>query len=302
MIRITAWVLASCCCLSSPYALPAQSTKLQGTKATLGVDVPSNEVSALPPVPSGASTIFGGSIGKVDRVRDELQLNVYGERPMKILFDERTQLFRDGKKLPLRELKPVDHASVQTTLDGEKIFAISIHILSNLPQGQYQGRVLAYDRSSGELKLDASPAPDPFRVKVPNNVKVTRIGQSSFTANAASLADLKPGSLVEVNFGAQDGKEGVANQIQVLAVPGSTFVFSGNIITLDSGAGFLTIADPRDQQTYRVAFDPRTLPKSQDLRIGQNVRITARYDGNSYVASKVTAYNGDPDAGPAKLP
>jgi hypothetical protein len=284
-----ALALATGIALLAPLAGYAQSERLPGTKA-LEADISTKDVGSLSPVPGGTSTIFGGSIGKVDPVLDELQLNVYGERPMKILFDERTQVFRDGKKIPLRDLKTVDHASVQTTLDGEKVFAISVHILSTLPQGQYQGRVLSFDRGSGELRLDASPSRDPFRVKVPAGVKVTRTGQAAFASEAASLSDLKPGSLVEVNFGAQGGKEGVASQVIVLAVPGSTFIFSGNIITLDIGAGFLTLSDPSDQKTYRVAFDPRMLKKPEDLRVGQRVRITASYDGNSYMATDVIAY------------
>ena len=36
---------------------------------------------------------------------------------MKILFDERTQVYRDGVRIPLRDLRPEDHASVQTILE-----------------------------------------------------------------------------------------------------------------------------------------------------------------------------------------
>ena len=290
MNRMSALVLAIIALLGAPYAAAAQSERLSGTKAALEADIPTNGVGELPPVPGGTSTIFGGSISRVDPILDEIRLHVYGERPMKILFDERTQVFLDGKKISLRELKPVDHASLQTTLDGDKVFAISIHILSNPSEGKFQGRVLAYDRNSGELRLDASPSPEPFRVKVPNGVKISRIGQSSFTREAASLADLKPGSLVEVSFGAQNEKGSVASEILVQAVPGSTFVFSGNIVTLSIGAGTLTITDPRDDHTYRVTFDPRGLPEREELRIGERVRITATYDGNGYMASNVIAY------------
>lgn len=290
MDRMLALALAAGIAIAGPLTGFSQSEGLHGTKASVEAEIPANGLGSLPPMPGGMSTIFGGAIGKVDPVLDELQLNVYGERPMKILFDERTQLYRDGQKIPLRELKPVDHASVQTTLDGEKIFAKSIHILSSTPQGQYQGRVLSFDGVSGELKLDASPSPDPFKVKVPGTVRISRTGQATFTNEAASLADLRPGSLVEVDFGAQDGKEGVARQITVLAVPGATFAFSGNIITLDIGAGFLTISDPRDQKTYRVAFDRGVLSNHQDLRTGQKVRITAKYDGSSYMATDISSY------------
>ena len=88
---------------------------------------------ALPSAPQGVSTILGGAITNIDRVRDELTLKVFGQKPTKILFDERTQAFRDGKKIPLRDLTPADHASVQTMLDGTSVFAISIHVLSRSP-------------------------------------------------------------------------------------------------------------------------------------------------------------------------
>lgn len=282
--------IATSVMLALPLALAAQTNKLQGTKATLGVDIPSDQLGSLPPLPGGTSTIFGGAIRKVDPVLDQLQLNVYGERPMKILFDGRTQVFMDGVKIPLHDLKPTDHASVQTTLDGEKIFAISIHILSQLPHGQYRGRVLRFDGATGELSLDAAPSPTPFRVHVPDTAKVTRTGQAAFITAGSGLSDLKPGSLVEVNFGAEGGKEGVASQIMVLAVPGAAFVFSGNITSLDTGAGFLTVLDPRDQNSYRIAFDPGAIPQGRDLRVGQRVRISASYDGASYMASNITSY------------
>lgn len=290
MVRRFALSLAGAILFALPCAALAQSERIPDTQAALEAEISSPGATQLPPVPSGTSTIFGGAIRDVDPVRDELQLNVYGQRPMKILYDARTQVFLDGVKVPLQNLKPANHASVQTTLDGEKIFAISIHILSQLPQGQYRGRVLRFDRGSGQLSLDAAPSPQPFRVIVPDTAKVSRTGQAAFTAASDGFGDLKPGSLVDVSFGAEGGKEGVASQVTVLAVPGSAFAFSGNITALDTGAGFLTVQDPRDQDSYRIAFEPGIISNAPNLRIGQRVRITASYDGNTYKASNITAY------------
>ena len=58
---------------------------------------------------------------------------------MKILYDERTQVYRDGVKAPLSDLHAQDHASIQTVLDGTKIFALSIHMLSKAPEGECPG-------------------------------------------------------------------------------------------------------------------------------------------------------------------
>jgi len=70
----------------------------------------------LPPAPQGMSTILGGDIRSVDPVRDEITLKVFGQRPVKILFDERTHVFRDRSRIPLRELGRSDQASVQALL------------------------------------------------------------------------------------------------------------------------------------------------------------------------------------------
>src|SRR5215469_13878163 len=107
-------------------------------------DFTAGSLSVIPDLPHGKSTILGGAIRDVDPVLDRFTLNIMGEKPMRILFDERTQLFLDGKKIPLRDLHAAQHASVQTTLDGTSVFAISVHILSQLQQGDYRGAVQFY--------------------------------------------------------------------------------------------------------------------------------------------------------------
>jgi hypothetical protein len=66
-------------------------------------------------------------------------------------------------------------------------------------------------------------------------------------------------------------------------------VFSGNITALDLGSGFVTIQDPRDQQSYRFSFEP-TLPAVENLHIGQRVRIEAGFDGGTYTANDIKPY------------
>lgn len=263
---------------------PAADAELKAADA-------SPSLPGLPPLPSAkSSTIFGGAIRKIDPVRDQFMLDIYGQRPMKVLFDERTQLYRDGVKIPLHDLAPADHASVQTALDGTRIFAMSVHILSSIPQGQYRGKVLRFDDSTGELRLDAYPSPQPFIVRVPANVTIVRRGQSAFTQEGGSRGDLRPGALVNVTFNSRVGSVGIASQIQVLAVPGASFIFSGNIATLDIGTGSLTVIDPRDQKSYQISFTPSAFPMVQNLHIGQHVRITAEFNGSTYQATDMTAY------------
>jgi len=124
----------------------ARSQQIVSVVGTKPAAEPDKDSVSLPPLPPGKTTILGGEIRNFDPVRDQFSLRIYGQRPMKILFDERTQVYRDGVRIPVRDLGFEDHASVQTTLDGASVFAVSIHILAGSQEGECEGRVLKYDR------------------------------------------------------------------------------------------------------------------------------------------------------------
>lgn len=240
----------------------------------------------IPPVPTGKSTIMGGAIRDLDPVRDQFTLHVYGIKPLKILFDARTQVYRDGKRIPLSDLGPAQHASVETTLADGRVFALSIHILSHLMEGDFQGQVVSYNPDTGELVLSSAQGGQPFRLLVAQSTTIRRQGQSAFASGPSGATDLVPGSLVSVKFDTDRGK-GTARDITVLATPGSTFLFAGTITALDEPSGNLVVLDPRYNMSYQIAFDPHA-PSAASLRVGQHVRISADYDGRRYVATEVT--------------
>src|ERR1700733_119541 len=132
---LTAVMLGGLAMVNAPTLLQGQ---LPSGIAAFTSSSSSEDAPTLPPLPSGKTTIFGGEIRSVDPVLDQLTLNVYGARPMRMLFDERTEVYRDGKKISLRDLGATEHASIETTLDGIKVFAVSIHILSHMPEGEYE--------------------------------------------------------------------------------------------------------------------------------------------------------------------
>ncbi len=242
----------------------------------------------LPPLPQGNTTILGGEIRNFDPVRDQFSLRIYGGRPVKILFDERTQVYRDGRRISVRELGPEDHASVQTTLDGADVFAVSIHILSGSPEGECEGKVLKYEPDKGELEVASSMSPAPVRFLVPANASVARVGEPRFTSAPSGVSDLVAGALISVSFGTDAGRHNVARQIKVAAVPGAAFVFFGNISFLDMHTGTMVLIDPRDGKSYQIRFDSARLPTSRSLRLQANVTVTATYDGTRYAASAIT--------------
>ena len=296
---------------TQPLATPATSPG-SGSQSTVGASTPSNverksgtpeseatETSEqphssrvlpkLPPAPRGTKTVMGGAIRNVDPVRDQLMLNVYGGSPVKILFDERTKVFRNGEKISLLRLGPEDHASVETVLDGVNIFALSIHILSSAPEGESQGQVQKYDARKGKLTLQAVIAKEPLILRVPPGTPVTREGQAAAAqgAKGATLADLVRGTMVKVKFESDDHGGGVVNHIAILAQPGSSFIFTGNISFFDIHADRLDIVDPRDNQTYDIFFEPGLFPVSKKFHTGMALKVTATFDGSRYTATSI---------------
>jgi hypothetical protein len=243
---------------------------------------PSGFLPDLPAIPKGKSTVIGGAIRDVDGVRDQLTLNIFGARTMKVLFDERTQVYRDGLKASLRDLRAGEHVSVETMLDGTTIFARSIHMLSQLPEGQCQGQVLSYDRSNGELVVRDSLSPAPVKLHVSSATKISHQGQES------SSGDLIPGTLISADFQADNDGKNVVRNIALLATPGSAFVFSGNIVFLDLHSGQLALVDPRDDKRYEISFDPDRFAINRDVHEGSDVTVTANFDGVHYSASAVS--------------
>jgi hypothetical protein len=244
--------------------------------------------SALPSAPRGKSTVLGGEIRKVDPVRDELILGVFGQRPLKILFDERTQVYLDGKAISLGELGPTHHASVQTVLDGTNVYALSIHMLSQLPQGEYQGQVISYNPVTRELIVSAAPSRQPFKLFVTPETRIAREDPTLLSSAPSGASDLVKGALISIEFTSDRKGRGVASRIAILATPGSECAFSGSLSALDIHSGLMVLVDPRDNKSYQIYFDPTQLPASRNLHEGDNVSVTAQYDGTRYVASALT--------------
>lgn len=265
--------------------------QLQDAPTALKSETPNGDLPALPPAPKGKTTILGGEIRTVDPVRDEITLKVFGQRPMKILFDERTQVFRDGKKIPLRDLASSDHASIESLLDGTNVYAMSIHLLSQTPDGEDSGRVISYNPDTRELTLRSAVFDQPVKIVIPDDTPITRVGQAGFTAAHPGLADLTAGSLISIKFQTGRQSHSVAKEISVLASPGSDFVFSGNLSALDMHAGTMFVLDPRDGASYQLSFDASAIPQTRTLHMGDRVLVTAIFDGKRYVTKAITVNN-----------
>lgn len=241
-------------------------------------------------LPEGKSTVIGGMIASVDPVTDQLTLKVFGGRSMKILFDERTEVYRDGAKTSLRDLHANDRASVETMLDGTAVFARSIHMLSRSPEGECQGQVLSYDAGNGVLTLSESLSRDSIQLRVPSGTAIVREGQTASASGRAGLSDLMKGTLISARFQSDNKGQGVASRIAILAIPGETLSFSGTVSFLNLGSNQFVVANANNDQSYKISFDPAAFPEARNLHEGTNVKVTAEFDGSRYVAREITVH------------
>jgi hypothetical protein len=239
-------------------------------------------------MPQGKSTVIGGTISDVDPVADQLTLKVFGGRRMKILFDERTQVYRDGAKTSLRDLRTNDRASVETMLDGTSVFARSIHMLSQSPEGESHGQVISYDPGSGVLTLNESLSRDSIQLHVPAGTTIIREGQTTSASGHAGLSDLVKGALISATFQSDNKGQGVASRIAILALPGEMLSFSGSVSFLDMHSNEFVVANVNNDQSYKISFDPAVFPVTRNLHEGTNVKVSAEFDGTRYVARAIT--------------
>lgn len=257
----------------------------QATQSVAGLERSPGDLLTLP---QGKSTVIGGTISDVDPVADRLTLNVFGGRRMKILFDERTEVYRDGAKTSLRDLHANDRASVETMLDGTAVFARSIHMLSQSPEGECQGQVLSYDPGTGVLTLSESLSRDSIQLHVPPGTAVVREGQTSSASGHAGLSDVVKGALISARFQSDNRGQGVASRIAILAIPGETLSFSGNVSFLDLHSNQFIVANANNDQSYKIFFDPAAFPETRNLHEGTSVKVIAEFDGSRYVARTIT--------------
>jgi hypothetical protein len=257
----------------------------QAAQSASGSERAQGDLLALP---QGKSTVIGGTISSVDPVTDQLTLSVFGGRRMKILFDERTEVYRDGAKTSLRDLHANDRASVETMLDGTTVFARSIHMLSRSPEGECQGQVLSYDQGSSVLTLSESLSRDSIQLHVPAGTAIVREGQTASASGQAGLSDLVKGTLISARFASNNKGQGVTSRIAILAIPGETLSFSGNVSFLNLGSNQFVVANASNDQSYKISFDPAAFPETRNLREGTGVKVTAEFDGSRYVARAIT--------------
>ncbi len=239
-------------------------------------------------LPRGKVTVIGGTIDRVDPVNDQFLLRVFGAKPIKVLYDERTQVYRDGVKAALTDLHANQHASVETMLDGTTVFARSVHMLSKAPEGEAQGQISGFDTGTREMTLSEALSGESIKLRVPADISVVRQGQAVKAPGSASPSDLVKGALISAQFTSDNKGQGVARRIAILALPGTQLTFAGSVAYLNLKAKEFVVRDVENDQSYKISFDPGAFPESKELHEGTKVKVTADFDGTHYVARAIS--------------
>src|SRR5690348_11871297 len=234
----------------------------------------------LPPLPQGQTTLVGGTVHSVDQIRNRLTVQPFGGKAMKVVFDERTHIYRDGVPSTQLVIRKGERVYVDTMLDGTKVFARNIRVVTGTQAADARGQVMRNDAASGRITVqdELSARPVTFRVTPATVV-------SGAAANS-TVAQLQPGSLVTVKFSPDRRDHDVAQEISVIAAPGSVFTFYGRITYLNMSTRTVAVANESDKKTYDIKFTP-TAVDPQMLGEGKLVLVKARFNGSGYTADNI---------------
>lgn len=235
-----------------------------------------------PPLPHNRVTLMGGTVTNVNEIQNRITVKPFGgKQRLRLDFDMRTHIFLDGQAGSGRDLKVGERVYLDTMLNGSQVFAKSIWIRSGFGNGNARGQILDYDDRANILTLRDEIASQPVHFHLDSATVIHNGNQTG------SLANLKPGSLVEVSFDSGQGRSGVIRELSLLATPGSSFTFLGTVTYIDLPQKLISVANQNDGKNYDIYVE--SLPPSilQSLHEGSEAAVSALFDGRRYLARKV---------------
>jgi hypothetical protein len=236
----------------------------------------------LPPLPHNTVTLIGGTVVSVDEIMNRMVVQPFGgKQKINVRFDTRTHFYRDGKAIGEREIKQGERIYLDSMLNGSRVFAKNIWIRSSVESGVGQGQIVAFDARKQILTVRDELSSQPLKMQLSSST-VIRKGEQS-----GSTSDLVEGALVSLTFAPQRQLQ----QVTVLATPGTTFTFAGRVTYVDMSRKMIAIDNRSDRKKYDVYVTAIPENVLRQIREGEDVNVSAVFDGNQYAARSVALAN-----------
>ena len=243
-----------------------------------------------PPLPKGTVSLLGGTVARVDPIRDRIVLRAFGGRDVTIDFDTRTQVLRGGTAVSSREIRPGARVYADTVMIAGRIFAKTVRLEGNGAAGETQGQIMEYNWAKQLLRVRNSISQEPVLVRLTSHSQLMQGGEP---AQATSLLE---GTVVAIRFHASPEGPSEAERIDILARPGSSYTFTGTISVVDLHDEHMTLVEPEHQNTFEVALGSLPRQSKASLRTGMQVTVRARFDGHKYLAESIEPVRGTQEA------
>jgi len=246
-------------------------------------DASSNDVAELlaprPLPPNPRLSLIGGTVVGLDRVRNRMDVRVFGGKKMRVDFDERTRIFRDGVETTSLGIHKGDRVYLDTMLYNSKVFAKNVNVEALAAQADVEGQLESVDLGRKTFAV---------RDKLTGELMALNLTAATTIANqghSGSDADLVSGSLVRVHYASLGSGKPAASNVNVLAAPGNNYLFYGEVSHIDKRENMIAIRSVNGDRFYDISVEGSGVP--DNLRIGSTARVSARFDGKKYVAQNV---------------
>ena len=252
-----------------------------------GLVDPNDVADLLAPKPLQPSklSLIGGTVKSIDQIRDNMTVHIYDAGTMRVKFDQRTHFYRDGKETTQLTVKKGDRVYLDTQLFEGKVFAKNVHVETGSRSADAGGQIVSFNPKSGDMVVQDQLAGSTVRFRVGPQTTVKQ-GNAKTTASA-----LRPGSLIAVKFSPRSRSVGAAEEVSIIAAPGTSFTYFGRVTHLDLHAGLLAIENQADGKVYDIHFDSSTrIP--ENFTVGSHVTAVAMFRGHDYFAQSVEVNSG----------
>ncbi len=233
------------------------------------------------PLPNKQLSLIGGTVTRLDAIRNRIVVQPFGGgKSLPIWFDERSHIYRNGAAVTMLGIHRGDRVYADTMELNRKVFARAIRVETSSGPAEAGGQILRFDRGTGLVVMRDTLTSQVVHFSVTAG---THLHQRN---DPAAAGDLLPGTLLEVVF-APGHKGGSAQDVNVLAIPGKSYQFAGQITNINLRSGRLDVDNQSDGKNYEIGFTSAQVNREQ-LRVGASITTTAEFSGHGYTATSIS--------------